>query len=280
LSLPGKVASGSVPVGTGPGIERESVSAFVITFNEEAHIKDCLESVSFCDEVIVVDSFSKDRTVEIAEGMGARVIQREWPGYRAQKAFGLAQCSHKWVVNLDADERVDLTLKGEILEILSGRDRDQAGEPIVGYELNRVVYHLGRWWRNGGWYPEYRLRFFLKEAVEWGGRDPHEKPVTGGRVEKLDGELHHFSYSGLADQFKRLLNFAEVSASESFRIGKRSGVWDLLLRPLLRTFKFYFLKKGYREGLAGIVVALAEGVYTFMKYALLWEMNRSRPEDD
>ncbi len=278
--MPGKLTSEALKAGVERSPERDAVSAFVITFNEEEHIRDCLSSLSFCDEVIVIDSFSKDDTVKIAEEMGAKVIQREWPGYRAQKAFGLEQCNCKWVLNLDADERVDSTLAGEIQTILEGRDKNISGDPVVGYELNRVVFHLGRWWRSGGWYPEYRLRFFLKESVEWGGRDPHEKPVTGGRVERLRGELHHFSYTNLADQFKRLLNFAEVSAAESFRIGKRSQVHDILCRPFLRSFKFYFLKRGYKEGTAGIVVAIAEGVYTFMKYALLWEMNRNRPKDD
>ncbi len=253
--------------------KRDKVSAFVIAFNEEGYIRDCLASLAFCDEVIVIDSFSTDRTAEIAKGMGAKVISRKWPGYRAQKAFGLSQVTHDWVINIDADERIDSTLRQEIIEVLSGRDASKPGEPIVGYRLNRVVFHLGRWWRSGGWYPEYRLRFFRKDAVVWGGHDPHEKPISCGRLEKLKGELSHYSYSDLDDQFKRLVKFASLSAEESFRLGKKVSIFDLVVRPFLRVSKFFILKRGYREGLAGLVVALAEGMYTFMKYARLWELH-------
>lgn len=254
--------------------DRELVSAFVITFNEELHIRACLESLLFCDEIIVIDSFSTDKTVEIAESMGAQVIQREWPGYRKQKAFGLSQVSSKWVINLDADERISPELRKSILEVLKTEKSSPSGDDLAGYSINRVVYHLGRWWRSGGWYPEYRLRFFKKESVEWGGRDPHEKPIPKGKVDRLQGELHHYTYKSLEDQFQRLSKFATVAAEEAFSEGKRVGFLGILLKPLVRMFKFYFIKLGFREGTAGLVVCIAEGMYTFMKYAKLWELSK------
>ena len=257
---------------TKSGAQRESISAFVITFNEEIHIQACLESLSFCDEIVVIDSFSSDKTVEIAESFGAKVIQREWPGYRAQKAFGLSQVENRWVLNIDADERVSPELRGRIFEVLEGRHLGTPENPVVGFALNRVVFHLGRWWRSGGWYPEYRLRFFLKEEVRWGGRDPHEKPITDGRVERLEGELLHYTYKDLDDQFKRLLNFATVAAEEAHLAGKRAGFFDIFFKPMLRMFKFFVIKKGFLEGTAALIVTGAEGMYTFMKYAKLWEI--------
>lgn len=254
---------------------REAISGFVICYNEEAHIADCLASLSFCDEVVVIDSFSSDKTPEIARTTGARVIQHPWAGYREQKAFGLRSVTSEWVVNIDADERVDDTFRDEMLRVLRNarteRDKPSAGEPIVGYYVLRVVYHLGRWWRSGGWHPEYRLRFFRKSKVTWGGTDPHEKVIVNGRTGRIRGEILHYTYRDLSDQFCRLEKFSSVAAEEDFRAGRKFRMSQLLVSPVIRTVKFYFLKKGYREGVAGIIVALAEGYYTFMKYAKLWE---------
>lgn len=257
-----------------PSSEREPISAFVICYNEERHIAACLESLSFCDEIVVIDSFSKDATPEIARAAGAKVIQHPWLGYRGQKEFGLKAVTHEWVINLDADERVNTELRDEILRVL--REAKNTGissksDAVVGYFILRVVYHLGRWWRSGGWHPEYRLRFFRKSKVTWGGTDPHEKVIVKGKTERIKGEILHYTYRDLSDQFCRLENFSSVAAEEDFRGGKKFTLSQLLVSPIVRTLKFYLVKKGYREGVAGIIVALAEGYYTFMKYAKLWE---------
>lgn len=251
---------------------RAKVSAFIVAHNEEQKLPDCLRSLRFCDEVIVVDSHSTDRTVEIAEQAGARVLIRKWNGYIEQKAFGLAQASHEWVLNIDADERICPELQRDIEAVL---ERDAAGaEPasVAGYEMNRVVYHLGRWWRRGGWYPEWRLRLFRKSKVRWGGVEPHERPVPSGEVRRLAGELLHLTYDSLPHQFDRLQNLSTLSAKEEFARGKRARVSSLVFNPFLRFFKFYVLKRGFREGAAGLIVAVSEGWYTFMKYAKLWEL--------
>ena len=142
--------------------------------------------------------------------------------------------------------------------------------------MNRVVHHLGRWWRNGGWYPEYRLRFFRKSEVHWGGVDPHEKPIPSGKTKKIGGELYHYSYKDLDDQFARLQKFSSISALEAHKSGRDVSIAGLIVSPFLRFLKFYFAKKGYREGIAGLVIAIAEANYTFMKYAKLWAL---RDED-
>ncbi len=267
MSLP----SASAPVSASPSLDRAKISAFIIAFNEEDQIEACVRSVLFCDEVLVIDSFSTDRTVEIAESLGARVVQRAWPGYREQKAFGLANSTHEWVLNLDADERVTPGLQQEILEILAEKAKKGTQSDVAGYYINRVVFYLGRWWRLGGWYPEYRLRFFKKSTVTWGGIDPHEKPIVDGKTSYLKGELEHYTYHNLDEQFQRLHSLSTLAAREDYKRGKRASLFKLMVNPLLRVLKFYVVKRGYREGQAGLIVAVAEGYYTFMKYAKLWE---------
>lgn len=264
--------------------KRELLSAFVICFNEEDNVQACLESLSFCDEIVVIDSFSTDQTVEIARNFGATVIERKWQGFRDQKSFGLSQVSHQWVLNIDADERVTPELRLSIEHVLrgdfsfvqgpeQGPEQSDRPEEIVGFYANRVVYYLGRWWRNGGWYPEYRLRLFRKNSVTWGGIDPHEKPIPQGKTARLVGELEHYTYRNMDEQFQRLDKYSSVAAKEEFRLGRKFSLRQLFLNPILRFVKFYVLKKGYREGVAGLIVAVAEGYYTFMKYAKLWELH-------
>ncbi len=259
--------------------ERETISAFIVCFNEEDQIRDCIESVAFCDEVIVIDSRSTDRTVEIANELGAKVIQRDWPGYRRQKEFGLSQATSTWVLNLDADERVSPELRDAIIEVLERSYREKAeGLPSTckdGYDLSRVVFYLGRWWRKGGWYPEYRVRLFRKAVTTWGGKDPHEKAVVDGSIGKLSGELQHYTYRCMSEQLDRLHGYASIAAQEDNSRGRRFRLSKLILNPCLRAFKFYVLKKGYREGMAGFIVAVIEGYYTFLKYAKLWELQRT-----
>lgn len=249
---------------------REKISAFVVTFNEEDQIGPCLESLRFCDEILVIDSLSTDRTVAIAESLGARVVSRPWPGYVGQKAFGLSEVKNDWVLNVDADERVTRELRESIEAVLAGPDR--LGHTTAAYEINRVVYHLGRFWRRGGWYPEYRTRLFRKGQVRWGGAEPHEKVIVNGSTGRLSGELEHYSFDSLVDQFRRLDHLSTIAAETEFNNGERATLADLVIRPIFRTTKFYLLKKGFYEGYAGLIVAIAEGYYTFMKYAKLWEL--------
>jgi len=256
---------------------RVPVSAFVICKNEERHIRECLESLNFCDEVVLIDSRSTDATTEIARSLGARIIVRDWPGYKEQKAFGLISCVNEWVINIDADERIGDSLREEIITILENEYANPQASKINGYYINRVVFFLGKWWRRGGWYPEFRLRFFRKSATSWGGTDPHEKAIVAGRTERLNGEILHYTYQNISDQFRRLDGYSEISARHMNQDGKKADVFQLCLNPLSRFIKFYFFKGGYREGTAGFIVAITESYYTFMKYAKLWEINHAVP---
>ncbi len=246
------------------------ISAFVICRNEEQKIARCIESLRWCDEVLVIDSGSTDRTVEIAQTLGAKVIFNEWPGFLAQKRFGLAQCQSDWVLNVDSDEEVSPELAAEIRSVITSPRTTESG-----FELLRVVFYLGKWWRKGGWYPEYRLRVLRRSVASWGGEDPHEHAIVDGPTRRLQGELRHYTYDSIADQIRSLNNHSTVAAQSLHRRGVQSSAIKILTRPLGRFVKFYLLKRGFLEGLPGLFVALMEAFYVFLKYFKLWELNRA-----
>jgi ADP-heptose:LPS heptosyltransferase/glycosyltransferase involved in cell wall biosynthesis len=254
---------------------RSKVSAFVICKNEEENIGRCLDSVRFADEILVVDSGSTDETLEIVkEFPNTRIISRGWPGHREQKQFSLEHCKHKWVLNLDADEELSAELKGHIIRIL---EDDYAGKAVAdGYFLCRVVYYLNRWWDRGGWHPEYRMRFFQREKATWGGMNPHEKALVSGTVRKLPGFINHYTSETITDFVDTQNRFSTQSALAMHQQGIRSSIGNMIVRPIFRFFKFFVIKQGFREGRHGFIQAVLEAVYTFLKYAKLWEIQRVR----
>ena len=249
------------------GKGKETVSAIVVCFNEEDNIAQCLEGLRWCDEIVVVDSFSTDRTPEICRRYTDRVIQHEWPGYREQKAFALRQTTKDWILAVDADERVTAELRQEIQDALN-----RNGDKYAGYSMPRLVYYLCRWWPRGGWYPDYTVRLFRRERGRWGGTDPHDRVLVDGEVCRLKNPLHHFSYRNIDDHFQRINRYTSISSRE---LKKKGGHWrlsDALLRPAVRFLKFYILKRGFMEGFAGFYVAVSAAVYVFLKYVKLWEL--------
>jgi len=244
---------------------RPPISCCIICFNEEANIRRCLESVKWCDEIIIVDSFSTDRTVDICREYTDRLIARAWPGYVEQKRFALSQATHEWVLNVDADEEVSPKLRQEILAVL-----EQNHPAVDGFYVPRLVYYLGRWWWRG-WYPGYRLRLFRKAKVRWGGVDPHEKVLLRGQAERLHGPLYHYTYDDISDHLRAINGLTEVSSRELALRGKQARISDLLLRPLWRFLRFYVVSGGFRDGVPGFFVAVTSAFYVFLKYAKLWE---------
>ena len=244
-----------------------TVSAIVVCFNEEERIGDCLESLRWCDEIVVVDSFSTDRTPEICRGYTDRFIQREWAGYRDQKAFAHSQATKDWVFLVDSDERVTAELRNEVEDALV-----QDNGRYAGYAVPRLVHYLDRWWRRGGWYPDYDVRLFRRERATWGGSEPHEKILVYGAVRRLRNPLHHYSYRNIEDHLQRINRFTSISSRESKKQGGRWRLSDALLRPAARFFRSYVLKRGFMEGFAGFYVAVTAAVYVFLKYAKLWEL--------
>lgn len=250
------------------------ISAFIVCKNEASSIERCLASLSWCDEIVVVDSGSTDATLEICRAHNCRIFHRDWTGYVDQKAHALSHCSRPWILNLDADEEVSPELRDEICVMLQRDARSEVVEE--GFELLRVVFYLGRWWRKGGWHPERRLRLARREKVTWHGEEPHEHARVKGPVGRMCGELRHYTYRDIADHVARLNAHSTAAARALHAKGERAGAVDLLLKPKARFFKFLILRRGYREGFPGLLVASMEAFYVFLKYFKLWDLNRGR----
>jgi glycosyltransferase involved in cell wall biosynthesis len=248
-------------------LPRPEISAIVVCYNEEENIGDCLESLRWCDEIVVVDSFSTDRTVEICRQYTDRVIQRPWAGYRDQKAFAHSQATREWVFLVDADERVPSDLREEARDALNRSD-----SRTDAFSVPRLVYHLGKWWWRGGWYPDYDVRIFRRDRATWAGSDPHEQILVNGKVRRLRHPLHHYSYRDIADHIKRINHFTTVSAGELKGLGRRWRWTDSLFRPAARFFYSYVWKRGFLEGFPGFFIAVTAAVYVFLRYAKLREL--------
>lgn len=246
---------------------RERISACIIAGNEEENIRRCLESVRWADEIIVVDSFSTDRTREIAREYTDRVVQHRWLGYIGQKVLAKSLARGPWVMFVDADEEVSDALRRDIeREFGAGVPED-----VAGFEFPRVVWHLGRWIRHGEWYPDIKLRLFCKDRGACAGTEPHDRIYVQGRVQRLAGELHHYTYSDISDQIATLNRFSSISAECGRALGARRLLFRLLFHPPFRFFRSYILKRGFLDGIPGFIVAIAIAFATFAKYAKSWE---------
>ncbi|HET9296883.1 MAG TPA: glycosyltransferase family 2 protein [Candidatus Binatia bacterium] len=246
---------------------KPSVSAIVVCYNEEENIGRCLRSLQWCDEIVVVDSFSIDRTVEICRQFKNIIIHRKWAGYGDQKAFAHSQATKDWVLMIDSDEEVTPELQNEIREQLA-----VSGTLCSGFLVPRLVFYLDRWWRRGGWYPDYAIRLFRRDRARWAGTDPHDKIVVNGPVRRLRNPLHHFSYRDIDDHIQRINRYTSISSEELRKQGQPWRLSDALLRPAFRFFRCYFLKRGFMEGFPGFHVAVTAAMYVFLKYAKLWEL--------
>jgi glycosyltransferase involved in cell wall biosynthesis len=242
------------------------VTATVITFNEAANIEAALASLSWADEIIVVDSQSTDRTTEIARKFTDKVIVRPWPGYIAQKNFAAEQASHDWIFSLDADERVTPELASEIMTVVAN------GPRAAGYRVPRVTFHLGRWMRTTDWYPDYQLRLYDRRRARWSGKYVHESVKADGTVGDLRAELQHFAYRDLAHHLQTMDRYTTLAAKQMFEEGRRAGLVDLLIHPPAAFFRNYVLRGGFRDGVPGLIVSAMNARYVGLKFAKLWEL--------
>jgi glycosyltransferase involved in cell wall biosynthesis len=244
----------------------------IIARNEAADIRDALESASWADEIIVVDSQSSDETVAMARQYTGRVVVREWPGYAAQKNYAASLASHEWIFSLDADERITPELAGEIRTIL-GR-----GPSHAAYAVPRVTWHLGRWIRTTDWYPDTQLRFYNKRSAEWSGPYVHEALTVKGTIGRLHGELKHFPYRDLSDHMDTIDRYTTLAAQQMLEEGRRAGVLQLVGHPPLAFLRNYLLHGGIRDGAPGLIISTMNAYYVFLKFAKLWELQHRVPE--
>jgi glycosyltransferase involved in cell wall biosynthesis len=251
------------------------ISATIITFNEAENIRAACESVSWADEILVVDSRSSDATREIARECGARVIERDWPGFAAQKQFASDSAACDWVFSLDADERVSEELRASVLKLRESADESSLAD---GYRVARRSFYMNRWIRGGGWYPDHQLRLYRRARGRWEGAYIHEsvKMSEGARVETLAGDLLHYSVRD-ASHHHRMIGerYAPLAARQMFEAGRRTtplGVATAAPSAFVRSF---VLKGGFRDGLAGLAIARFAAHHAFLKHLMLWEMQGS-----
>lgn len=247
---------------------RQPLSAVLITKNAAGLLADCLRSLAFCDEILVVDSGSEDGTVELAEQAGARVIRTEWRGFGAQKQFAVEQASHDWVLCIDADERVDQRLRQSIIAAL----REPSPRAFRFARCNRF---MGRYLRHGEGYPDWSLRLFDRRAARWSDDPVHERVMATGEIGTLPGDLLHESAESLETYLDKQNRYSSLAADEALACGERATALHLVVSPLLRFVKFYVFRLGFLDGLPGLVHILAGCAASFTKYAKMLNFQRS-----
>jgi glycosyltransferase involved in cell wall biosynthesis len=244
----------------------QPVSATLITYNEEPNIEEALQSLSWADEIVVVDSGSHDATLEICRRFTDRVIHRDWTGYVDQKNFAVKQAKHDWIFSLDADERPSPELRAEICELA------MKGFCRPGYYIPRVAFFMERWIRHGDWYPDYQLRLFDRNCGKWEGGRVHESVKTSEKTGFLHGEIHHFTYRSLSEYLARLDTYSGLAAYDYHQQGRSATLLKLLGNPAAAFIKAYLLKRGFLDGTPGFAIAVMGAVSVFFKYAKLYEL--------
>ena len=258
-SHPGATSGGHTPL-----------SACIITRDEADRIGPCLDSLAFCDEILVIDSHSADATREIAARHGARVLERDWPGHVAQKDFAVREAKHDWVLCIDADERISDALRAEIEAL---RERGFPGQ--AGWRMARLSSYLGRWIRHGTWYPNYQLRLFDRRRGRWSGRDPHDRVKLDAAPGTLRADLLHHPYRNLSDHLATIDRYSTIQAAALFEDGRHARASDLVLRPAWRFARFYLLDRGFLSGWRGFVLACLSAHYVRMRWLKLWLLSRA-----
>jgi glycosyltransferase involved in cell wall biosynthesis len=247
------------------------LTACIITYNEADRIAACCESLNFCDEILIVDSHSTDATRVVASAHGARVIERDWSGFRSQRQFAADHARHDWILSIDADERVSPQLRAE-LEAL--RARDFAG--IAGASVPTLTHYFGQPLRHGNAWPDRHVRLFDRRVARWGGYEIHEKLQLQGAVARLSGWLEHFSYRNLDEHLSKSNRYSQLMAEQMYQAGKRASLANVLFNAPWRFFRGMVLKRGLLDGWRGLVFHLVEAGYVRRKYLRLWMLERTR----
>lgn len=250
------------------------ISGVVITFNEEKNIERCLNSMDkVCDEIIIIDSFSTDRTKEICLNFKkVKFIEQAFTGYADQKNAAIDHASHNFVLSLDADEEFSEELKASVLAV-------KKDAQYAAYKFNRFTNFCGQWIKHSGWYPDTKLRLWDKRKGRWGSLNIHESVelTAGVEVQQLPGDLLHYSFYNLNEFVERSNKYAKMSAYAMHESGKSASFIKLVLSPLYRFIQDYFIKRGLLDGFNGFVISLVGSYSTFLKYAYLKSLNTKKP---
>lgn len=241
------------------------ISAVIITYNEEKNIGRCLDSLmTIADDIVVVDSFSTDKTEEICREKGIRFVQNKFLGHIEQKNFAITQALHHYVLSLDADEE----LTPELAESISQVKKNWAAD---GYFVNRLTNYCGSWIRHGGWYPDKKLRLWDSRKGKWAGMNPHDRyelrPNSSTR--KLKGDLLHYSFYSISQHVDQINYFTDISSETLFRKGKKAGIFMILFSPVYKFFRDFFLRGGFLDGYYGFIICSLSSYAKFLKYSKL-----------
>ena len=248
-----------------------SLSVILITKNEEANLKDCLESVSFADEIIVVDSQSSDKTQEIARSFDAKLeITSDWPGFGPQKNRALNLATQDWVLSIDADERVTPELKQEILATMSSANAADC------YAIPRCSWYCGRFMKHSGWYPDYVDRLFKRGSAKFSDHLVHERLLPTGSSGKLKNHFLHYSYRDSSQVLKKVDVYSSAAAQQAFKQGKKGGLGEALIHGFWAFFRTYVLRRGFLDGQYGLALAISNGATSYYKYLKLWQLHNKK----
>lgn len=248
------------------------ISLVVITKDEEANIARCLRSVPFADDIVVLDSGSTDQTLAIAQSLGARTFTEPWPGYRAQKIRAAQLARHDWIFSLDADEAMAPQTAENVYKFFKFMMEQGELELCDAFEFARLSFHLGRWIRHGGWYPDRQIRLYHRGRAQWVAGQVHERvQADRERVRRIEGDLWHFPFGSLAGQVETNNEYSTLAALDLAARGQYFSVGKLIFKPIGKFLETYLIKQGFRDGLPGFIIAVGAAYSMFMKWAKLAE---------
>jgi glycosyltransferase involved in cell wall biosynthesis len=250
----------------------EKLSAVILTFNEERNIARCIRSVAgIADEVLVVDSFSGDRTEVICREMGVRFEKHTFEGYIEQKNYAARLATNNLILSLDADEALSDQLRDQMLKVKNNRQYDV-------YSMNRLNNYCGKWIRHSGWYPDLKIRLFDRRKGSWGGTNPHDKfiPDANATIAHLKGDILHYSYYSIEEHRKQVEKFADISANALFHQGVRSSIGKIIYKPVARFLKSYFVRAGFLDGKEGWIIATMTAKASWLRYSKLYHLQQKQ----
>jgi glycosyltransferase involved in cell wall biosynthesis len=237
------------------------ISATIITLNEQKNIVRAIESLRCCDEIVVVDCGSNDRTREAAEKLGARVLESQWRGFAGQKNYAASEASYDWILSIDADEAVSEALEAEIWQI------KKSGPQFDGYTMPRLARYLGRWILHSGWYPDRKVRLYDRRKARWIGDFVHESVRVEGQIGHLKGNLLHYTCDTLSEHLRTMDRYTTLAAEEMAALGRKVRWQDLVLDPPWTFLRTYIFKAGFLDGWEGLTIAYMSAFYNFLKYS-------------
>jgi glycosyltransferase involved in cell wall biosynthesis len=246
----------------------QKITVLIIAFNEEKNLRDCLESVKWADEIVVIDSFSTDRTIEVSKEYTDKIFGRKWEGFSSQRKFSLEKASNDWILSLDADERVTDELAASIKRILA------SNSSVDGYKIARRNHFLGKWIKGAFWYPDHQMRFFRKNKARIEDKLIHEGFEINGNIEVIEGDIIHYSYQSLEDAINKINKYSTLAAIQKSE--KKVRTIDIVLRPFAAFITDFFSRKGYKDGFYGFLISGMNAMTNLMTYTKIWELQRKK----